>query len=314
MATLAFDHAPQSAPSAASDLPTSEALVQVAVAFLDAGLVQSSAQLFTMAATAGADRDVTDAGRRRALQISATDESIAARTMRGSTIMLPSAERTDDGMPRFILPLIADVAGQPEVMQVITTELNGDGVDAELRNFLGAFLEPGDVFVDCDPGFGFASLSAATNAVGDIGVIARAADTDHAEFLQHAFQINGPLSADVEGPHAGGPQSLASLLSQRTVTQASRIVIHAGIADDLEEMRGELTAAMRDSRVAAIAWTLGSDDATRDLAGYFESVGGTHFVVAADDEGVLLVPEGQVIGSSLIVTIPQHTLADRQAA
>jgi hypothetical protein len=313
MATLAFDYTPASAASAA-DMPTPDALVQVAIAFLDAGLVQSSAQIFSLAANAGADPEMTTAGRQRALGISATDTAVADRVAGRSVIMLPSADRGDDGAPRFFIPLLAEVAGQPEVMQVINDELNGDGVDAELRNFLGAFLELNDVFIDCDPAFGFASLSAATSPDLSVRVIARAADHDHTTFLRHAFLTNGANAADVEGPNAGQPQSLGSLLSHRAALHASRIVIHAGTADDLGEMESELNAIMRDPRLAAVAWTIGSDDATREIAARFEAVGGSHFVVASDAKGVLLVPEGQVEGGSLIITIPAHALADRQAA
>lgn len=312
MATLALDVAPDSTPDTAADLSIPEALLEVGMAFLDAGMVRSADRLFAMAADAGADAQLTAAGRRTTLQLSATDDAIAQR-MPSGTVMLPSVERGEDGSPRFLLPLLANVVGQSEVLQVINAELTGDGVDPELRNFLDAFLEEGDVLVDCDPGFGFPSLSASTRPDVAVGVIARAADDDHAAFLQRAFGVNDARAADVALPKEGIVQSLTSLLALRAVAQAARIVIYAGTADDLVEVQDELVTAMQDRRVAAIAWSVGADGSTRDVRHVLASSGGAHFVVAVDAEGVLLVPEDQMEGSSLIITIPAHSLVDRSA-
>ncbi len=314
MATLPLDHALAGTASVAADLPTGEALAEIAVAFLDAGMVRASAHLFSMAADAGADAGFTDAGRQRAIQIGTTDVAVTERLVQDGALMIPSAERRDDGTPRFFLPIDASIAGQPHVLHVIRAELDGDGTDAELRNFLAAFLQPGDLLVDCDPGFGLASLSAATMPEVAPTVIARAADADHATFLEQCAAVNATADMVIVPPAGDSPSSLASLLQRHQATQAKRLVIHAGSADDLAAMHAELVAALHDHRCAAVAWTLGSDVASSAVAELLESRGGRHFVVATDADGVLLVPEGEVQGSSLIVTIPAHGMAARQAA
>lgn len=73
-------------------------------------------------------------------------------------VHVPSLQRTDDGCPRFQLPMAAD----DPLLKVVQEAEEGGGVEADLRIFLEAQLQTGDVYLECDPGYGFAPLTAAT--------------------------------------------------------------------------------------------------------------------------------------------------------
>ncbi len=78
-----------------------------------------------------------------------------------SATSIPSAQRTDDDAPRFHIPAFPDDA---EWLGAAAAEEAG-GVHAEVRIFLDAQLEAGDVLIDAAPGFGFVALSATTAPV-----------------------------------------------------------------------------------------------------------------------------------------------------
>ncbi len=81
---------------------------------------------------------------------------------------LASVQLTADGTPRF------SVEAWPELPRwdVAVADETAGGVSAELRIFLDAQLEAGDVLVDVAPGFGFVALSAATAPSGVPSVFA----------------------------------------------------------------------------------------------------------------------------------------------
>ncbi len=309
MPTPAAEHHPL-----ATDLPTPDALMQIADACFAAGLVQSAGHLFGLAAAAGADAETASNAQRRSVDAQVTDAAIARHGFGPREFLIPSAERRDDGTPLFMLPLPVDAAGQAEVLQVIESELSGDGVDAELRNFLAVMIEPGDAFVDCDPGFGFASLAAASRYPGQVSVVTRAADEDHAAFIRHALASNTVRSASVEAPVNGTVQSLAALFRHTTVQRAPRVVIYAGQAEDIDGLLPDIGALVNDRRVGAIAWSVGVDAVTDAVADRLEAMGVSHFVIASDSDGAVLVPQSGLSGARLIISVPAHVLADRQAA
>ena len=67
---------------------------------------------------------------------------------------IPSAQLLADGVPRFQIPACPD---DPNWEAAADVEANG-GVSAEIRAFLDAQLETGDVLLDLAPGFGFVTL------------------------------------------------------------------------------------------------------------------------------------------------------------
>ena len=76
---------------------------------------------------------------------------------------LASAQLREDGSPRF---RIQPRPAHPKWERLAELEENGGGVSAEIRIFLDAQLETGDVVVDVAPTFGFVSLGAATAPYG----------------------------------------------------------------------------------------------------------------------------------------------------
>ena len=297
-----------------TDLPTPNALLQIANTSFAEGLVQAAGHLFGLAAAAGADAATARTAQRRAIDAQVTDAAIAQHGFTSAEFFLPSAERRDDGTPLFLLPLPVEAAGQAEVLQVIASELTGDGVDAELRNFLAVMIEPGDAYIDCDPGFGFASLAAASRHPGQVSVVTRGADEDHAAFIRHALTSNRVRSASVEAPVNGTIKSLGDLFRHATVERAARVVIYAGQAEDIDAMLPDISALLNDRRVEAIAWSVGAASASDAVADRLQTLGASHFVIASDSEGAVLVPRSELNGATLIISLPAHVLADRQAA
>ncbi len=296
------------------DLPTPEALLQIADTCFSQGLVALAGHVAVLAARAGAPADIADDSKRRSDEARAIDDAVLRLGLRDDEFVVPSIERQANGAPSFLLPIPAEVAGQAEVMQVVTQEVQGEGVDAELRVFLGVMIEPGDVFIDCDPGFGLASLSAATRHPGRVTVISRAADDDHAAFLRRAFAANALSDVAIEAPVNGRPQPLDTMLRNPLVSRSKRVLIHAGQADDIGAMLAEITLVGRNPRLAAIVWTIGSDHATQQVADALAALGTQHFIVANDAEGAVLVPQHAVAGATLIVSLTANCLSGRQAA
>lgn len=306
------EHAGVAHPS--HDLPSSEALLQIADTCFGEGFVALAGHVASLASRAGAPLEVANEAKRRSNDARAVDDAAMRLGLHDDEFVVPSIERQADGTPSFLLPIPAEVAGQAEVMQVVAQEICGEGVDAELRVFLGVMIEPGDAFVDCDPGFGLASLSAATRHPGRVTVISRAADDDHAAFLRRACHANAIYDIVVEAPAAGRPSSLDAMLQNPKLSRATRLLIHAGQADDIGAMLAELTLAVRNPHLAAIVWSIGSDEATQQVADALAELGTQHFIVANDAEGAVLVPQHAVTGATLIVSLTANALSDRQAA
>ncbi|MCC6243114.1 MAG: glycosyltransferase family 4 protein [Gemmatimonadaceae bacterium] len=103
--------------------------------------------------------------------------------MSGNTLSvsrIPSAQQVADGVPRFFVP---GVAGEPGWDEAVVAESEG-GVDAEIRAFLDAQLETGDVLLDLNPGFGFVALSATTAPGGMPTVFVAGLPVDRLQRLQ----------------------------------------------------------------------------------------------------------------------------------
>lgn len=296
------------------DRPTSDALLQIADDCFSQGYVALAEHLATLAGAEGAPADQVEALRRRSAEARAVDAAAERQGMRHDEFVIPSIERQPDGTPFFLLPIPTGAAGQAEVMQVVAQEVQGDGVDAELRVFLGTMIEPGDAFIDCDPGFGFSALSAASRYPGEVTLVTRAADDDHTAFIRRALEFNNFRSAVVEPPINGNVQSLGALFRHASVQRAQRVIVYAGQADDLDALLPDLDMLVKDPRVAAIAWSIGADAITNAMADRIEAMGASHFVIASDSEGAVLVPQSELEGATLIISVPMHVLRSQQAA
>src|SRR6186997_1064646 len=85
-----------------------------------------------------------------------------------------SAQLHPDGSPRFHVVVHSE---HPDWERAEQEEAAG-GVSAELRIFLDAQLEAGDILVDASPAFGFVALSAATAPSGLPSVFALRSSDD----------------------------------------------------------------------------------------------------------------------------------------
>lgn len=296
-----------------TDRPAPDALIDLAQIYMSLGLLGGATQLLDRSVTAGGSRARAEECQQVVMDAQACDAALKSASLAADEFGVPSAERLPDGSPRFIIPIPAEAAGQAEVMNAIVSEVNGSGVDAELRSFLTAMLEPGDAFIDCDPGFGFAALSAATRHVGATSVIVRSADDGHAAFLRRAFIVNRVARGMVESPVGQMPQSIDALIAIATALQPSRMIIHAGQAVDVLGMLPQLERHLRDSRIAAIVWAPDAEQSP-ELQKQFARLGVSPFAIAQDANGAVLVPAGQISGASIVIGIPAHVIAGRQAA
>jgi hypothetical protein len=295
------------------DLPTADALMSVAEVLSGAGLNSSALRTLELATQAGATGDDAGARKRRIEDARMADTALTAMRLPTTEFAIPSMDRHANGAPRFVLPIPVEAAGQAEVLQLVQEELAGDGVSAPLRLFLGAMLEAGDAYVDADPGFGMALLSAASRDA-DIAVVTRAADHDHAAFLSRALACNGMVRSAVQTPANGMPVSLDALTSHPMVQASTRLIVHAGRASEMAAVWPAVERVLRDARVAAVVWT--SDDAAADVSvrDRASAIGAGHFVLAQDADGAVLVPFDRLPDAPLVVTLPARMLQGKIAA
>lgn len=99
-----------------------------------------------------------------------------------SVSAIPSVQCVAEGVPRFHVPAVAE---DQNWALAATVEAAG-GVEAEIRAFLDAQLETGDVVLDLSPGFGFVALSATTAPNGMPAVFVAGVSDDRAQQLQDA--------------------------------------------------------------------------------------------------------------------------------
>ncbi len=98
-----------------------------------------------------------------------------------SSNAIPSIQTIAQGVPRFHIPASDDPTW------AVAAELEADGgVEAEVRTFLDAQLETGDVVLDLNPGFGFVALSATTAPGGMPTVFVAGLSPDRIQQLQDA--------------------------------------------------------------------------------------------------------------------------------
>jgi hypothetical protein len=292
------------------DRPAGTALLELSQRLLQSGMadaaLRAAEQALALMPGESAAQDVV--GRLR--EGRAADAATATIIAQDNEVLIPAAQRTSESAPRFVVPIPIDAIGQAELFEAATEELDGVGVDAELRNFLDAMLEPGDAFLDCDPGFGFSILAAATRHPGAVTVIARSADDDHAEFLEHALATNAIGTAAIERPVHGVPVTLDALAAHRLLQRSARFIGYLGQADDVESVLTGASIVLQDSRMAALAWAVTDDRTTASTTQALGRAGFAHFVIAADENGAVLVPADGMRGNRLIISVPARRIGE----
>lgn len=162
-----------------------------------------------------------------------------------STAPLASAQRREDGTPRFHIPARPT---HPAWHELVACE-HAAGVVAELRLFLDAQLEAGDVLVDAAPAFGFVALSAVTAPLGLPSVFLVDDDTASLPTLQGAARdaggwIEAFTVADLD------THRLVTLVADR-IALDGRVFVHADASSLPGALRG-LDPLLALGRVVAV--------------------------------------------------------------
>ncbi|WP_309672453.1 glycosyltransferase family 4 protein [Gemmatimonas sp.] len=156
---------------------------------------------------------------------------------------IPSAQRTDDDRPRFHIPAFPD---DPAWNAAVAAEEAG-GVASEVRVFLDAQLEAGDLLIDAAPGFGFVALSATTAPGGLPTVFVAGLSSERMQSLQDAaLDLGGWLDA-LPAEFAPG---MASSIVDRLDPQG-RVFVHLASAQ-VSAICAWLTPLLEADRVLAL--------------------------------------------------------------
>jgi len=210
---------------------------------------------------------------------------------------LESAQRRDDGTPRFHIP------AQPLHVawrDAVETE-HSAGVLAELRLFLDAQLEAGDALVDVAPGFGFVALSAVTAPIGLPSVFVLNDDTGTLPLLQAAARdVGGWLDEFVHADLSN--DRFVTVVADRIAIEG-RVFVHAN-AISLPPVLQSLNALLVLGRVVAICLSPSvdaSEAAHAEACALLQSVGfGIHEMRDADGEPSLFATDNWPLGTPVI--------------
>jgi len=165
---------------------------------------------------------------------------------------LDSAQLIADGAPRFRVEAWPD---HPQWAAAAADEMAG-GVSSELRIFLDAQLEAGDVLIDVAPGFGFVALSAAT-APGGVPTVFAMSDNDGVtEGIARSARNVGAWVETFERSDLTA-DTLAIHAAQRVGAQG-RVFVHTDIANIAPVLRA-LRPLVCLSRVVACCISASED-------------------------------------------------------
>ena len=230
--------------------------------------------------------------------------------------LLESAQRREDGAPRFLVPACPWHAGWRDAVAVEQSA----GVVAELRLFLDAQLEAGDSLIDVAPAFGFVSLSAVTAPLGLPSVFVLDDATGSLAGLQNAARdaggwLDGFSAADLAS------DKLVSLVVERIALEG-RAFGHADATSLPGLLRG-LDPLIILGRVVAICLSPSPNDtpvARANATTLLRSRGfGTHELRDADGEASLfavleweldtpvIAIAGTVVQETSVETVPTTT-------
>lgn len=228
-------------------------------------------------------------------------------------VPVPSAQRQADGAPRFVLLVDEARIATAEGAARFTSELNGSGVDAELRHYLDAALDASNGFIDWMPGEGYAVLAACTAPQAPTAVVACAAPT-HRDGLLRSLAL-------AEAGHRVTVRNAADATLDALVAEVDAPMLHvrAGCAADVPAMMATGREAVHAGRIASVLWSV----PTTGLSGTAEQVAATvlsvlgfaHFTVVAGPDGAeLALFDGAPAGQTLVVSLSPAYLAAQGAA
>jgi len=232
---------------------------------------------------------------------------------------LESAQRREDGAPRFHIPAQPSHAAWRDAVE----QEQSAGVVAELRLFLDAQLEAGDALVDVAPGFGFVALSAVTAPMGLPSVFVLDDETGTLPMLQGAARdVGGWLDEVVHADLSN--DRLVTLVADRIATEG-RVFVHAD-ALSLAPVLQSLDALLVLGRVVAICLSPSvdaSEAAHAHACALLQSAGfGMHEMRDADGEPSLFatadwpvgVPVIAIAGTAAEQAVDESAMAARASA
>ena len=156
---------------------------------------------------------------------------------------IPSAQRTNDDRPRFHIPAFPD----DMAWSTASAEEGAGGVVSEVRIFLDAQLEAGDLLIDAAPGFGFVALSATTAPGGLPTVFVAGLSSERMQALQDAaLELGGWLD---ELPAQFAPGMAASIADR--LDPQGRVFVHLK-SEQVEAVCAWLKPLLDDDRVLAL--------------------------------------------------------------
>lgn len=219
---------------------------------------------------------------------------------------IPSVQQDANGNPRFHVPM---PAADPACDLVAQAERAG-GVQAEVRSFLDAQLETGDVLLDVDPGVGFVALSAATAPGGMPAVFVAnvAADAIHA--LQDAAADAGGWIEELDLLDAA---QVCTTLDARLETEG-RVFVHAA-ANNIVWVGTALAPLFEAGRVLAVCVSdAGESPVWPEAAAILAAYGFVPHELGERDGDVLLLPaSGVPVGAVIAIATPRADAEEPEA-
>lgn len=213
-------------------------------------------------------------------------------------IMLPSAHKYRDGVPRFTLSLPMAALGEADGAQRFEMERVGNGVDSEARYFLDQGLRDGDACVSVGDEWGLTAFSVATAPGRSLPTLAvveseQASRTMRANALRN--QLTGEVLPVVANPASAAP--IETLVREEPRLRGRRIVLHVARPGGVSASIAQSEGLLRDAQLAAIVWPFRPDGAgspaQEDAIAVLESLalyGFQHFVLVPAGAEPELVP------------------------
>ena len=207
-----------------------------------------------------------------------------------SASTIPSTQELSSGVPRFHVPAVEhplwETAAQIEA---------AGGVDAEVRAFLDAQLETGDLVLDLDAGFGFVTLSATTAPNGMPTVFVAAQTEERLTQLQDAAAEAGGWVEPIE---LDDPELLATIDAR--LERDARIFVHLA-ADQIAAVTERLHDLIAHGRVLALCISDASHSPDWETAcEALQRAGFTPCTLFGTDDRLLIAPiSGTPVGAAI---------------
>lgn len=225
--------------------------------------------------------------------------------------VVESAQRHADGSPRFCIAASEDSAAWNDAVDTENTE----GVSSDVRIFLDAQLENGDVLIDAAPGFGFVALGAVTAPNGMPSVFALNTNATRFAAMSEAARNAGGWVEPFESDDLSACR-ISEMVSDR-LPMDGRAFLHCDL-HMLPVMLQQVTPLIVLGKLVACCITVpGDTDHT-----HFEAAGAAlaeaglelHELREVDGEAQLFRAEQFAAGQCGIALVGQHTASATRAA